>query len=90
MSAAVIDGILRRRKAWIGEGADGDTYGLFVTVFGMEYGCPADRAEPEPELGALVASANVLGRGAEDFIGGAAKPASAAKTLPVRRWQARQ
>jgi hypothetical protein len=40
-----------------------------VTFFGVEHGCPADRAEPELELGALVTNANVLGGGAKDFIG---------------------
>jgi hypothetical protein len=69
MSATVIDRILRWRKAWIGEGAHGDTHRrLFVTFFGVEHGCPADRAEPELELGSLVTNANVLGRGAKDLI----------------------
>lgn len=70
MSATVIDRILRWRKAWIGEGAHGDAHRrLFVTFFGVEHGCPADRAEPELELGSLVTNANVLSCGAKDLIG---------------------
>jgi hypothetical protein len=42
---------------------------LFVTFFGVEHGCPADRAESELEPGSLVADANVLGCGAENLIG---------------------
>ena len=70
MSATVIDRILRWRKAWIGEGAHGDTHRrLFVTFFGVEHGCPADRAEPELEPGPLVTNANVLSCGAKDLVG---------------------
>ena len=70
MSATVIDRILRWRKAWIGEGAHGDSHGgLFVTFFGVEHGCPADRAEPELEPGSLVTNAKVLSCGAKDLIG---------------------
>jgi hypothetical protein len=84
MSATVVDRILRWRKAWVGEGAHGDSHGrLFVTFFGVEHGCPADRAEPELELGSLVTDTNVLGCGAKDLMG-EAKAASTAKTLPVR------
>jgi hypothetical protein len=71
MSATVVDRILRWRKAWVGEGAHGDSHGrLFVTFFGVEHGCPADRAEPELELVSLVTDTNVLGCGAKDLIGG--------------------
>jgi hypothetical protein len=70
MSATVVDRIFGRRKAWVGEGAHGDTHRrLFVTFFAVEHGCPADRAEPELELGSLVTNANVLSRGAEDPVG---------------------
>jgi len=65
-----MDRILRWRKAWIGEGAHGDVHRrLFVTFFGVEHGRPANGAEPELELGSLVANANILGCGAKDFIG---------------------
>jgi hypothetical protein len=61
---------LRWGKAWVGEGAHGDTHRRFVvTFFGVEHGRPADRAEPEPEPGFAVANANVLSCGAEDLIG---------------------
>jgi hypothetical protein len=71
MSAAVIDRISRGRKARIGEGAHGDTHGrLLVTFFSVEHGRSADGAEPKPELGALIADTNMLGRGAKDPIGG--------------------
>jgi hypothetical protein len=70
MSATVVDRILRWRKVRVGEGAHGDSHRrLFVTFFGVEHGRPADRAEPEPEPGALVTRANVLGGGAKDLIG---------------------
>jgi hypothetical protein len=70
MPATVIDRILRWRKAWIGEGAHSDSHRrLFVIFFGVEHGCPADRAEPELELGSLITNANVLGCGAKDPIG---------------------
>jgi hypothetical protein len=70
MPATVIDGISRWRKAGVGKGAHGDTHGrLFVTFFGVEHGCPADRAEPELELGSLITNANILSCGAKDLIG---------------------
>lgn len=70
MSATVIDRILRWRKAWVREGAHGDVHRRsFAAFFGMEHGCPADRAEPEPELGSLVTDANILSCGAKDLIG---------------------
>jgi hypothetical protein len=69
MSATVIDRILRWRKAWVGEGAHGDTHRrLFVTFLGVEHGCSADRAEPELEPGSLVTNANVLRCGAIDLV----------------------
>jgi len=40
-----------------------------MTVFRVENGCPADRAEPECERGPLVTDANVLGGGARDLVG---------------------
>jgi hypothetical protein len=40
-----------------------------MTLFGVEHGRSADRAEPECESGALVTDANVLGGGAEDLVG---------------------
>jgi len=68
MSAAIIDRILRRRKAWVGKGAHGDAHRrLFLTLFGVENCCPADRAEPECELGSLIPDTNVFGGGTEDF-----------------------
>jgi hypothetical protein len=70
MSATVIDRILRWRKAWVGEGAHGNTHRrLFVTFLGVEHGGAADRAEPEREPGSLVTNANVLRCGAEHLIG---------------------
>jgi hypothetical protein len=69
MSATVIDRILRWRKAWVGEGAHGDTHRrLFVIFLGVEHGCSADRAEPELEPGSLVTNANVLRCGAIDLV----------------------
>lgn len=69
MSATVINGILRGRKTWVGEGADGDRDGgLFAPLFGVKHGRPAARAEPEPEFGAVVTDAHVVGRRAEDLI----------------------
>lgn len=40
-----------------------------MTFFGVEHGCPADRAEPELEPGSLVTNAKVLSCGAKDLIG---------------------
>jgi hypothetical protein len=77
MPAAVIDRSLRWRKAWVGEGPHGDTHRrLFLRFsailraedFGVEQICPADGAEPELELGSLVAKANILGCGAKDLV----------------------
>jgi hypothetical protein len=69
MSATVVDRIFRWRKAWVGEGAHGHAHRrLVVTVFGVEHGCPAHRAEPELELGSLVTDANVLSCGAKHLI----------------------
>jgi hypothetical protein len=71
MSAAVVDGVVGRRKAGIGEGADGDAHGrVLVAFFGVEQVGPADGAEAELESGAVVADADVLGCGADDLIGG--------------------
>src|SRR5271166_23390 len=70
MSAAVIDRVSRWRKAWVGEGTHGDTRRrLFATLFGVEYRCPAHRAESELEPGSLVADPHVLGCGADNLIG---------------------
>lgn len=71
MFATVVNRISRWRKTWIGEGADGDRHRrLLAALFGVEYGCAAARAETEPKLGPLVTSANVIGRRADDLIGG--------------------
>jgi hypothetical protein len=71
MSAAVIDRSSRRREARVGKRSHGDAHGRpFVSLFGVEHGRPADRAEPERELGSLVTDANVLGRGAKDLVRG--------------------
>jgi len=70
MPATVVDRILRRRKARVGEGSD--SYAnrrLFVTLFGVKHGCSADRTEPESEFGSLVTYANVLGGSANDLVG---------------------
>ena len=40
-----------------------------MTFFGVEHGGPADRAEPGPEPGSLVTTANVLSYRAKDLIG---------------------
>jgi predicted RNase H-like HicB family nuclease len=67
---AVIDRIPGRRIAPVGEGPYGDGHRrLFATLFGVEQVCPADRAESNPELGALVANANILGCGAGNLVG---------------------
>jgi hypothetical protein len=69
MSSAVIYRILWRRKAWIGESADGDrNMRLFVTFLGVEQVRSADGAEPEPEPGSLVADTNILGRGTRNLV----------------------
>src|SRR5882724_11773844 len=70
MPPAVIDRGSRRRKARVGERAHGDAHErLFVTLFGVEHGGSADRAELEGEPGALVTDADVLGCGARDLVG---------------------
>ncbi len=82
MPAAVVDRNLRRRKARVGKRANGDAHGRVLVAFlGVEHGRSANRAEAEPESGALVAGADVLGCGAMDRVG-AAKLASAANQLP--------
>ena len=69
MSAAVVDGDSRRRKARIGKCPYGDAHvRLLATFFGVEHGRPADWAEAERELGPLVTDANVLGRIAKDSV----------------------
>jgi hypothetical protein len=86
---AVVDGNARRWKVRVSERAHGDAHRLIVTVFGVEDGSSTNRAEPEYELGSLIPDSNVLGGGTED-LNGTEKVASAAKTLPVLCWQARQ
>jgi hypothetical protein len=91
MSPTVVNGILRWRKTRIGESADGDPDAdVFAPLFGVKHDCPTARAEPERELGALVADANVLACRAGDLIGcsearqrrkHAARPPLAGKTV---------
>jgi len=70
MPAAVVDRNLRRRKARVGKRANGDAHGRVLVAFlGVEHGRSANRAEAEPESGALVAGADVLGCGAMDRVG---------------------
>jgi hypothetical protein len=44
-----------------------DTHRIVVTFFRVEDGSSTNRAEPEYELRSLIADANVLGGGTEDF-----------------------
>jgi hypothetical protein len=61
MSAAIVDGILRRREARIGKTADGDRYiSLLKTFFCVKQVRAANRAEAKPEFGALVAGADIV------------------------------
>ena len=64
---AVVDGNLRRRKVRVSKRTHGDAHRLIVTVFCMEDGSPTDWAEPEDEIGSLIADANVFGGGTEDL-----------------------
>ena len=70
VAAGVVDRILRRRKARIGESSDrdGDTRGI-LAFFGVEYGRPADGAEPEAESGAGVAGSDILGGDTGNAVG---------------------
>jgi hypothetical protein len=65
--AAVVDGDLRRRKVWVSKRTHCDAHSSSVTVFGVEYGSPTDRAKPEYKLGSVIPDTNVFGGGAEDF-----------------------
>ena len=67
MPAAVVDRILRRWKVRISKRTHGDAHRLIVPFFGVEDGSPTDRAEPEYELGSLIADTDVFGGGTEDF-----------------------
>src|SRR2546421_2828962 len=70
MPAAVVDRVLGRGKAGVGEGSHGHGHpGAFMTLFRVEHGSAADRAEAESEFAALIANADVLGRSAGDLIG---------------------
>jgi len=51
----------------VGKRADGDAHGIVVTLFAVEDGGPADRAEPESELGAPISDSDVFGGSSEDF-----------------------
>jgi hypothetical protein len=68
MPPAVVDGILGRRKAWVGKCAHGDSYRLFLTFFGVEHICSAYRTEPESEFGSLISGAYVLSGCTDDFV----------------------
>ena len=67
MSAAVVNRNLRRWKLRIGERTHGDAHGLVVADLGVEHGGTAHGAEPEQELRALIADAEILGRFAGYF-----------------------
>jgi len=67
VSAAVVNGNPRRRKAWIGKRADGDAHRLIVTLFAVEDSSPTNRAKPEDESGSLVPDTHVFGGRTEDF-----------------------
>ena len=69
MSATLIDRDLRLRKTRISEGTHGNTRRrLLETLFGVEHSCPAHRTESEPEPGALITDAHVLGCAAGNVI----------------------
>jgi hypothetical protein len=51
----------------VGKRTDGDAHRIIVPFFAVEDRGPADRAEPESELGALIPDPNVFGGAAEDF-----------------------
>lgn len=69
MSSAFINGILRRRKVWVGERANRDSNPrLFMTFLRVKDIRPADRAEPELEPGSVVPCAYILGGNAENLI----------------------
>jgi hypothetical protein len=69
MPTAVVDGVFRGRKAWVGEGAYGDGYVAVLTLLSVEDICATDRAEPESVLRALISSADILGSSTNGFIG---------------------
>jgi len=61
VTTAVVHGILRGRKAWVGERANRHSYPLaLVPFFGVEHRRSANRTEPEPELRPLISSADEL------------------------------
>ena len=64
---AVVDGNLRRWKVRVSKRTDGDAHRLIVTFFGVEDGSPTGWAEPEYELGSLIADTDVFGGSTEDF-----------------------
>lgn len=84
MSSAVVDGVFGRRKARITEGAYCDQYRLFLSVIRVEEIGSAHRTEPKPELASL-APVRTYSLAVPVTWYGAAKAASVAKTLPVRR-----
>jgi hypothetical protein len=65
--AAIIDGNLRRWEGRVGKRPNCDAHRIVVTFFGMEDSSPANRAKAKSEPGSLIAGANVLDGGAEDF-----------------------
>jgi hypothetical protein len=67
VSTAVVDRNARRWKVRVSKRTYGYAHRLIVTVFGMEDSSPANRAEPEYELGSFIPDSNVLGGGTEDF-----------------------
>src|SRR6185437_10557465 len=70
VSAAVVDGDLRRREGRVSERADRDPDRAVLEAFlGVEEIGPADRAEAEPEPRALIAGAHVLAGPAAHLVG---------------------
>jgi hypothetical protein len=67
VSTAIVDRDPRRWEVRVGKRTYGDAHGFFVSLFGVEDVGPADRAEPEPESGTLIADADVLCGRAKDL-----------------------
>ncbi len=87
---AVVHRILRRGKLGSANAPNGDGHRrLLAALFGVEHRRPAHGAEPEPEPGPWSPARTYSVAAPRDLVG-AAKAASAAKTLPVRLTRARQ
>jgi len=67
MPAAVVDRHVRRWKARVGEGTDGDAYKPVMAFFGVEDGRAADRTEAESEPGSAIACSHVFA-GVPDYL----------------------